>query len=120
MARAVGAINREVQGLAEVINSPALAGAATVTVNPPEVSPDMARLLGSHGVAVAVRKQRGATYLFAVRMENSPAKGEFQLTGMSGKGAIRAIGEDRIIPMQDGRFDDGFAPYAVHLYQVVK
>ena len=47
MAQAVGAINREVQGLAEVINSPSLAKAATVTVSPPEVSPDMARLLGS-------------------------------------------------------------------------
>ena len=80
----------------------------------------MARLLGSHGIAVAARKHRGATYLFAVRMENSPAKGKFQVTGMSGKGTIRVIGEDRIIPMQDGRFDDSFAPYAVHLYQIVK
>ncbi len=120
MAKAVGAINREVQGLAEVINSPALAGAATVTASPPEVSPDMARLLGTHGISAAARKYRGVTYLFAVRMENSPAKGKFQITGMSGKGTIRVIGEDRVLPTQDGRFDDSFAPHAVHLYQVVK
>ncbi len=118
VAKTVGAINREVQGLAEVINSPSLAGAATVTVNPAEVSPDMARLLGSHGIAVAARKHRGATYLFAVRMENSPATGKFQVTGMSGKATVRVIGENRSIRLQHGQFEDDFSPYAVHLYQI--
>jgi hypothetical protein len=120
MARAVRAINREVQGLAEVINSPALAGAAGVTASPAEVSPDMARLLGSQPIALAARKHRGATYLFAVRMEGSPAKGEFQVAGMHGAATVRVIGEDRSIPVREGRFEDDFAPHAVHLYRVVK
>ena len=68
MARAVKAINREVLGLAEVINSPRLTNAVKVTVDPAEVSPDMVRLLGSPGIAVSARKHQGATYLFAVRM----------------------------------------------------
>ena len=51
-------------------------------------------------------------------MEASPAKGKFQLTGMSGKATIRVIGEDRTIRLQDGRFEDDFGPYAVHLYQI--
>ena len=80
----------------------------------------MARLLGAQGIAVAVKKHQGTTYLFAVRMEASPAKGKFQVTGMSGTATVRVIGEDRTIPMQDGRFRGHFAPYAVHLYQVVK
>ena len=46
MARAVGAINREIQSLAAVINSPTLPDAATVSVSPPDVSADMGQLLG--------------------------------------------------------------------------
>jgi hypothetical protein len=120
MARAVGAINRQVHDLAEVIDSPSLPAAATVTVSPPDVSADMARLLASQGIAMAVKKQRGATYLFAVRMEAGPVKGEFHLAGTSGTDTVRVIGENRTVPMHDGRFDDDFAPYAVHLYQIVE
>ncbi len=120
MARAVGAINREVQGLAEVINSPSFAKAATVTVSPPEVSPEMARLLGTQGIAISVKKHQGTTYLFAARMEASPARGKFQATRMSGKAVVHVIGEGRTIPMHDGRFEDDFAANAVHLYRVVE
>jgi hypothetical protein len=120
MARAVGTINRQVQSLAEVINSPSLAKAATVTASPAEVSPDMARLLGPQGVVMAVKKHQGTTYLFTVRMDASPAKGKFQLTGMPGTATVRVIGENRILPVREGRFEDEFGPYAVHLYQVAK
>jgi hypothetical protein len=120
MARALGAINREIQGLAEVINSPSLAKAATLAVSPADVSPDMARLLDPQGIAVCVKKCQGKTYLFAVRMEAGPAKGKFQVTGMSGKATVRVIGEDRTIQALDGHFVDDFTPHAVHLYQVTK
>ena len=80
----------------------------------------MARLLGSQGIAISVKKQQGAVYLFAVRMEARPAKGKFRLTGISAKATVRAIGEHRTIRRRDGRFEDDFGPYAVHLYQVVK
>jgi hypothetical protein len=120
MAQAVGAINRQVQELAEVINSPSLLDAATVTVSPPEVTADMARLLGAQGISISVKKKRGTTYLFAVRMEASPAKGKFQLVDMSGEATVRVIGEDRTIKMRDGRFEDDFAGHGVHLYQVMR
>ena len=119
MARAVGAINRQLQGLAEVINSPSLTKAATVTASPAEVSPDMAQLLGPQGIAMAVKKHQGATYLFTVRMEASSAKGKFRLAGMSGTATVRVIGENRTIRLREGRFEDDFAPHAVHWYQVV-
>jgi hypothetical protein len=118
MARAVGAINREVQGLAEIINSPSLPKAATVAVSPAEVSPDMARLFNSQGIAFTTKKDRGVTYLFAVRMEASPAKGTFQVAALPGDAKIRVIGENRTILVQAGQFQDDFAPHAVHLYQV--
>ena len=120
MTRAVDAINRQIHSLATVINSPSLSDAATVTVSPTEVAPDMARLLGSQGIAIAARKHHGATYLFAVRMEANPAQGKFQVTGMSGEAAVRVIGEDRTIRAQDGQFQDNFAPHAVHLYEILK
>ena len=68
MARAVGTINREIQGLAPVINSPSVPRAATVTVTPAEVSADMAKLVGPQGIRMVVKKHQGATYLVAVRM----------------------------------------------------
>jgi hypothetical protein len=118
MARAVGAINREVQQLAVVIRTPSVAKAATVKVSPSAVSPDMARLLGAQGIAVAVKKHQGATYLFAVRMDATPAKGAFEMPGIPGGAKVRVIGEKRTIPLRDNRFEDDFTPYAVHLYQI--
>jgi hypothetical protein len=119
MARAVGAINRQVLDLAEVINSPALTKAAAVAVEPAEVSSDMARLLRPEGIALSARKHKDRVYLFAVRMEGSQAKGKFQIAGVSGEATVRVIGEDRTIPARDGRFEDDFQPHAVHLYQLV-
>jgi len=118
MSQAVRAINQEVHSLAAVIKSPSVPNAVTVTADPAEVSPDMARLLGHRGIAVAVRKYQGAIYLFAVRMEASPAKGTFQLTGMSREATARVIGENRTIRVHDGRFEDDFSPHAVHLYKI--
>jgi hypothetical protein len=80
----------------------------------------MARLLGAQGIAISVKKYHGTTYLFAVRMEPSPAKGKFQVASMSGKATIRVIGEDRTIRLQDGQYEDDFGPNAVHLYQIVQ
>jgi hypothetical protein len=120
MAKAVGAINRQVQELAPVINSPVLPKTATVTVHPSAVDSDMARLLGPEGIAVTARRYEGATYLFAVRMENSPAKATFAVAGGSGARTVRVIGENRSIAMHDGRFEDDFGSDAVHLYQVVQ
>ena len=37
---------------------------------------------------------------------------------MSGEATVRVIGEDRTIPRTDGRFEDDFGPYAVHLYEM--
>ncbi len=120
MARAVRAINREVQGLAEVVNSPSLAGAAGVTARPAEVSPDMARLFNPQPIAVCVKKHQGATYLFAVRMEGSPARGTFQVSGLPAAATAGVIGENRSLPIREGRFADDFAPHAVHLYRIAK
>ncbi len=118
MAQAVGAVNRQIHELAPVINSPSLPDAAVVTADPPDVPDDLARLLGPAGIAAAVKRHGGSTYLFAVRMDNRPAKGSFAIRGMKGEATVRVLGEDRTLAARDGRFDDQFAPYGVHLYQI--
>jgi hypothetical protein len=75
-------------------------------------------LLGARGVAFSVRKYQGKTYLFAVRMAESVAKGTFRVKGLAGETPVRVIGEDRALAARDGRFEDDFGPYAVHLYEM--
>jgi hypothetical protein len=118
MARAVGAINREIHSLAAVINSTTLLDAATVTVSPQDVSTDMAQLLGPRGIAIAAKKHEGMLYVFAVRMEARPARGAFELKGLAGEAAVRVIGENRTLRARDGQFEDDFGPHAVHLYEM--
>ena len=60
MAHAVGAINREVQGLAVVINSPSIPRAATVMASPATVAPETAKLLGPRGIAMVVKDHQGS------------------------------------------------------------
>jgi hypothetical protein len=64
------------------------------------------------------KRHGGATYVFAVRMDNSPAKTAFQLRGASAKAEVEVLGEGRRITAQSGRFADDFGPYEVHLYKV--
>jgi len=118
MARAVGEINRQVRELAAAINSPAVSGGVSVQCEPAEVAKDLAQALSTGPVASVVKRQAGATYLFAVRMEPRPAQATFHIAGLSGKAKIEVIGEDRSIDSDGGQFADRFEPYGVHLYRV--
>jgi hypothetical protein len=117
MAQAVGAINRQIHGLAPVLNSPSVADALKVAVTPAAVDPEMAKLWAPIGIAACVKRHGGSMYLFTVRMEASPAKAAFQLAGLAEEATAEVLGENRSIPVREGRFEDEFAPHAVHLYQ---
>lgn len=118
MARAVGGINRQIHQLAAVLNSPTIGQGVTVTAEPAEVVPDPGRSLKMGPVATMVKRHQEATYLFAVRMEDRPAKATFQLAGLSGTAAVEVLGEQRTLRARDGRFEDALAPYEVHLYKI--
>jgi hypothetical protein len=60
----------------------------------------------------------GATYVFAVRMEDSPARACFEVQGIPEKAAAAVLGEDRAIDAPGGRFEDVFEGYEVHLYRI--
>ncbi len=107
MLSAVTAINRQVRELAPVLNSPPVANGVSVSSTVPGAPVDaMAKRLGR------------ATYIFAVGMRNQPAEARFALPGVSGSARATVLGEGRSIPVRDGRFEDSFPAYGVHLYRI--
>jgi len=98
----VTAINKQVQSLAPALNSPTVADGVAVTSDSP--------------VDAVAKRQGDSTYVFSVAMRNQPAKAVFNVKGA--KGTAEVLGESRSIPVKDGKFEDGFKPYEVHLYRI--
>jgi hypothetical protein len=108
MTAAVAAINRQIHGLAAVINSPEVAEPATVASSDAKVPID-----------AMIRRHAGAIYVFAVGMRNGPATGTFTVPGV-GDAPVEVIGENRTVEVRGGRFTDRFKPYDVHLYRIMQ
>ena len=68
-------------------------------------------------IARMVKEYDGSTYLFTVTMRNQAALARFTLPAMQG-GQVEVIGEDRMLAFSDGRFQDNFSGYGVHLYKI--
>jgi hypothetical protein len=107
MLTAITAINRQIRELAPILNSPSLQSGASVSSSVPEVP--IASMVKGHG---------GTTYLFLVGMRNAPTRALVSLPGLAGKATADVIGESRSIVVSDGRFEDDFKPYEVHLYRI--
>ncbi len=107
MLAAVTAINRQIHELAPVLNSPSIDDGVVVETSEPE-SP----------IAAMVKRHDRATYVFAVNLHGEPVKGSFSLRdrAVGNDGAV--LGEARRVALEQGRFTDTFAPYAVHLYSI--
>lgn len=107
MLAAVTAINRQIRELAPVLNSPTVSDGASVRSSTSDVP-----------IAAMVKRHGGATFLFAVGMRNAPARGTFAVRGLRKTASAEVIGEGRRIAVHDGRFEDAFKPYDVHLYRL--
>jgi len=107
MLAAVTQINRQIRQLAPVLNSPTIPDGAEVTSTNPEVP-----------VHTMVKHYGSDVYIFAVGMRNAPTKAVFRVKGLSGKATAEVVGEDRRIPVVNGRFEDDFKPYDVHIYRI--
>ena len=103
----VTAINRQIQKLAPVLNSPTVDGVVKIASSAPTVP-----------IAAMCKQHDGATYVFAVCMRNEPARATVELLNSKSSTEVQVLGEHRSIPLRDGRFEDDFTPYAVHLYCV--
>jgi hypothetical protein len=104
---AVTALNRQILELAPVLNGPTIKDGASVTSSEEKVPID-----------TMVKHHNGAVYLFAVGMRNASTRGSFTVRGLPARAEAEALGEGRSIPIQDGRFEDAFRPYEVHLYKI--
>jgi hypothetical protein len=101
-------INREIRELAPVLNGgQAAADAATVQSSSAEVP-----------IALTARQHEGDTYVFSVGMRNGSTRGTITVNGAADGARVEVIGEGRSLEVRDGRFEDDFAPYAVHLYRL--
>ena len=107
MLAGVTDINRQVQTLAPVLNSPTIAQAATVHSSSAQTSIDL-----------MVKRQRKTTYLFAAGMRNGAASGAFTVYGLPKTAHAEVMGEGRTITVKSGKFSDAFGPYDVHLYRI--
>jgi hypothetical protein len=105
LVSAVTAINAEVTTLAPVLNSPSIANA--VSVSSPATTP----------ISTMVKQANGSTYVFAVAMLNNAGTAAFTLTNIA-NGSIQVLGENRQLSISGGVFQDAFAGYGVHLYQI--
>jgi hypothetical protein len=107
MSEAVGKINQQIMDLAPVLNSATIGEGSTIA--------------GSNKVApvdAMIKRQGGATYVFAVAMRDKATKADFAVKGLAGKAQAEVLGEGRKIDVTDGKFSDDFKGYEVHLYKI--
>jgi hypothetical protein len=116
MARVFKETNQQITALAPVLNSPTIADGATVASSV-AASPEVEKA-GLAPIAAMTKRSHGATYIFAVRLEDTASKATFDVKGLQGKLSAEVLGENRKIDVIDGKFADDFAGLAVHLYKI--
>ena len=105
LVSAVTSINAQIAALAPVLNSPTIANG--VSVSSPGTTP----------ISTMAREYNGSTYVFAVAMLNNAGTATFTLPNIQ-TGSVQVLGESRQLTVSDGVFQDAFAGYGVHLYQI--
>lgn len=104
---AVAAVNRQLRELAPVLNGPTYQGRVLAETSDAEATVDAIAKAGGGGV-----------YLFAVNTRGRGAVTAFTIDGLPARATAEVIGEDRRLDVHDGKFEDTFDPYAVHLYRI--
>ncbi len=107
MLAAVTALNQQIAELAPVLNSPTIRDVAGVRSENSDVP-----------IAMMLKKQKGATYLFAVGMRDGITTATFTLGGIKGEKKIEVLGENRTMVANNSSFSDHFSPWDVHLYRI--
>ncbi len=107
MLAAVTAINKQIRELAPALNSPTVKDALTVESSNKDVP-----------MATLVKKQGGATYVFAVPLKSGETQAAFALDGLPAGAQVEVLGENRKIEPAGGKFQDRFADWDVHLYRI--
>ena len=106
-AAALKAINAQLTSLAPVLNTPPVGNGVTVKSSAATIPVD-----------VLLKRQGGATYLFATEMRGGATTATFTLSRFPATASAEVLGESRTIPVTGGAFTDDFASYGVHLYKI--
>ena len=104
---AITELNKQIQNLAPVLNSPSLDGKAIVASEE-----------AASRIAVMCKEYRGDRYVFAVNMVNKDAKVNIQLDGEQKYSVADVLGEERKVELRDQVLQDSFPAYGVHLYKL--
>lgn len=108
MREALAAIDAQIEGLAPALNTPSVANG----VNAASSNSDAA-------VDTMLKRQGGATYLFAMRARpGSEAAVKFTLRGAPRNMIGAVLGESRTVRVKNGVFEDRFTGYQAHLYRL--
>jgi hypothetical protein len=107
MLTAVSALNRQIAGLAPVLNSRTVPDLVTVASSDPEIP-----------IKVMVKRRGDGLYVFAVSMRNGTTTATFTVKGLSEPRTIQVLDEERTIRIERGVFRDTFGPWDVRLYRI--
>ena len=106
MFPAVSEINAQIHQLAPVLNSPDIRGVVSVESGNAEVP-----------LEIMVKQYEDTLYIFAVSMREGTATATFTLKGIQDM-EITVISEDRELIISNGKFEDWYEDYEVHLYKI--
>ncbi len=108
MKAAVAAINQQIHDLAPVLNTPPIINGGSVASSDSNLPVDM-----------LLKRQGGATYIFAVDMRGTGTHATFSgLTNIPAGAQADVIGESRQIAISGAGFEDDFPAWGVHLYKI--
>ncbi|HBZ71041.1 MAG TPA: hypothetical protein DEP35_15435 [Deltaproteobacteria bacterium] len=103
---AVTSINTELKSLGEIIQLPSASGIISIE-----------DILGTSPVDYAVKVSSGCIHIFAVGMRAAHTQKRFH-TALMAQGSVTVIGENRVLPIENGAFSDDFDGYEAHLYRI--
>ena len=104
MIKMVHSVNDRIMSLAPVLNTRTVKNGAVNT--------------GKIQVDTMVKRKDGYTYIFAVSMRSGSTSNIFKLRDFKGISSIEVIGENRLLPVKDGLFEDYLNDYDVHIYKI--
>lgn len=107
MLAAVTALNREITGLAPVLNSLLPAEDLATFSSNPEMP-----------VASMLKRYKGDTYLFTAGMRSDTTTATFSLKAFPNVADVTVLGENRNIVLSGGTFSDKFQPWDIHIYRI--
>jgi len=102
---AVTALNRQIRELAPALNSPTLPDGMTVRSAVAETP-----------VAWMRKRHKNTDYIFAVNLSQAEVRATWEVSAWQTADPVEVLGESRSIELKQGRWDDTFGPYGVHLY----